>query len=534
MATVDLTLPAPAAVRPASTGLAYKWLVLIALLPGMTVFLIDVTVVNVALAKLASVFNVGVSTVQWVITAYSLASGIATPLASYFERRFTMKVVWIFALSVFTGASVLCGLAPVFWVLILGRALQGFVGGLLLPLAISTLFQTFPPEERGQALGFFAIPIVAGPALGPTLGGYIVTNWDWRFIFFINLPVGLAAVVLSIICLRPGQRHRDARFDRLGFVLSSLAFGTILYGLSQVGTDGWSSITVQSLIGTGLFALVCFIGWELTTDDPLLNMRLFAIPQFLISNIVGWVSTVALFGAEFLLPLYLQNLRGLSAVNTGLLLMPQGLAAAVSGPIAGRLVDRIGARWIVMFGFALLAFNTYQLSQLTLSTPYQELIGLLVVRGLSLGCTLQPTQLTALAAVPARYRTNASSVNTALRNTVQAFGIAMLSTILQTQTVVHTAVLSWQVQPESMPGALLGQLIASIQQRTALPTPEATVVALQVMLGQITQQASVMAFGDAYRVTFVAAVIAFCLSALLPGKPARSESGTGGEMVAAH
>ncbi|MBV9359258.1 MAG: DHA2 family efflux MFS transporter permease subunit [Chloroflexi bacterium] len=534
MAAADLALHAPAAPRTAGGGLAYKWLVLIAMLPGMTVFLIDVTVVNVALAKLGAVFSVDVATVQWVITAYSLASGISTPLASFLERRFTMKVVWVFALSVFTGASVLCGLAPAFWVLILGRALQGFVGGLLLPLAISTLFQTFPPQERGQALGFFAIPIVAGPALGPTLGGYIVTNWDWRLVFFINLPIGVAAIILSIICLRPGVRHFDARFDGMGFVLSSAAFGLILYGLSQVSTDGWNSFTVEALIGTGLFALVCFIGWELTRSDPLLNMRLFAIPQFLNSNIVGWVSTVALFGAEFMLPLYLQNLRGLSAVDTGLLLMPQGLAAAVSGPVAGRLVDRIGARWIVMFGFALLAFNTYQLSQLTLTTPYQQLIGLLVVRGLSLGCTLQPTQLTALAAVPPRYRTNASSVSTALRNTVQAFGIAMLSTIVQTQTVVHTTVLSWQVMPDSMPGEFLGQLVASVQQRTALPSPDATVIAVQVLLGQITQQASVMAFGDAYRVTFVAAVIAFCLATLLPGKPAREAEGGGGDMVAAH
>src|SRR5262249_12522504 len=158
---------------------------------------------------------------------------------------------------------------------------------------------------------------------------------------------------------------------------------------------------------------------------------------------------------------------------------------------------------------------------------------LLVVRGLSLGCTLQPTQLTALAAVPPRFRTNASSVSTALRNTVQAFGIAMLSTIVQTQTVVHTTVLSWQVMPDSLPGEFLGQLVANVMQRTALPGPDATVVAVQVLLGQITRQASVMAFGDAYRVTFVAALIAFCLAALLPGKPAGGSEG-GSELVAAH
>src|SRR5919202_4346030 len=191
-----------AAPRAAGGGLAYKWLVLLVLLPGLTVFLLDITVVNVALATLGAAFGVGVATVQWAITGYSLASGIATPMAAYMETRFTMKRVWVLALSVFTLSSVLCGLAPAFWVLIVARVLQGFSGGMMLPMAVSTLYQAFPPAERGQAMGFFAIPIVAGPALGPTLGGYIITNWDWRLVFFINLPVGAASVLLAIAFLR--------------------------------------------------------------------------------------------------------------------------------------------------------------------------------------------------------------------------------------------------------------------------------------------------------------------------------------------
>src|SRR5205823_5844791 len=176
------------------------------------IFLIDATVVNVALAKLGAVYGVDVATVGWAITGFALASGIATPMAAFIERRFTMKRVWIAALTLFTVASMLCGLAPAFWVLVFGRVLQGFAGGMLLPLAISTLFQAFPVNERGAALGFFAIPLVAGPALGPTLGGYIVTNWDWRLVFFINLPIGLAAIALSWIFLRPSEPQRGRRF----------------------------------------------------------------------------------------------------------------------------------------------------------------------------------------------------------------------------------------------------------------------------------------------------------------------------------
>jgi MFS transporter, DHA2 family, multidrug resistance protein len=541
MATANPALPlrptpGPPGAVPAArgAGLDYKWLVLLCLLPGVTVFLIDATVVNVALAKFGAVFGADVTTVQWAITGFALASAIATPMASYMEGRFTMKRVWVAALAAFTAASVLCGLAPVFWVLVLGRVLQGFAGGMLLPIAISTLFQTFPPEERGQALGFFAIPIVAGPALGPTLGGYLVTNWDWRLVFFINLPIGIAAVVLSVLFLRADAPRVGLRFDAVGAVLSTLAFGVTLYGLSQVHEKGWGSIQVQGLLGVGLFSLVAFTGWELTRDQPLLDMRLFAIPQFLIANVVGWVSTIALFGAEFLLPLYLQNLRGLSAMDTGLLLLPQGLAAGLAGPIAGRLTDRLGARPVVLFGFLLLAFNTWQLSQLTLTTSYYEIRWLLVARGLALGCTLQPTQLVAMAVVPPRLRTNASSLNNAMRGVFQSFGIAMLSTIVATQAVVHTTQLSWQVRADTTQGLFLSQASAALQQAAALPAGTAAPAAVAVVVGQITRQATVLAFGDAYHVTFIAALVAIGLALLLPGRRQAGDDGGGELMAGAH
>jgi MFS transporter, DHA2 family, multidrug resistance protein len=508
---------APALPRPLF-GLEYKWLVLIAILPGFTVFLLDVTIVNVALARLGSVFEVNYATVQWVITGYSLASGIATPMASFLEKRFTMRRVWTTALAVFTASSVLCGLAPAFWVLVVGRIVQGFAGGMMLPMAIATIFEVFPPSQRGQAMGFFAIPMVAGPALGPTIGGYIVTNWAWRLVFFVNLPIGIAAVILSWLALRPGKPVRGMRFDTLGAILSSAGFGLSLYGLSRVNSDGWDSIPVRAFVIVGLLSMVAFVAYELTLDDPLLNVRLFARPQFLIANIVGWVSTIALFGAEFMLPLYLQNLRDLSAVDTGLLLLPQGLAVAIAGPIAGRLVDRIGARWVSMFGFALLAFNTFQLVQITMTTSFATLRWLLIVRGLALGCTMQPTQLSAMAVVPARLRTNASSLNNAMRNVFQSFGIAMLSTVVTTQTVVHGIVLGWGVRADTMQGQTVPTLSAVLQQTDGSSSGVADLSAMSMVLGQIGQQAAVLAFGDAYRITFVAAVIAFFLAALLPGR----------------
>jgi len=486
-------------------SLPYKYAVLLVLMPGITVFLIDATVVNVALAKLAAVFGVPVATVQWAITGFALANGVATPMASFIEARFTMKRVWLVALSLFTVSSVLCGLAPSFWVLIVARVLQGFAGGMMLPLAIGTLFSAFPPNERGLALGTFAIPLVAGPALGPTLGGYIVTNLDWRLIFFINLPVGIAAVLLGYFLLRPSEPKPDTPFDAIGAVLSSLAFGAVLYGLSRVAQDGWSSLTVRGLLSFGSLALVALVAWELNQTHPLIDVRLFTIPRFAIANLVGWVSTVGLFGAEFMLPLYLQNLRGLSALDTGLLLLPQGLAIALGGPIAGRLVDLIGARVVVIAGFLLLAFNTWQLQQITLETPFSTFTGLLVMRGFAFGAALQPTQLVALGSVPAHLRTQASSVNNAMRGVFQSLGVATLATIVQTQTSVHTLTLGWQVTPD------LVQRIAGLG---------AGASGLAIAVRDVVAQSAVLAFGDAYRVAFFVTCLAILAATALPGRGA--------------
>lgn len=498
-------------------GMSYKWNVMISIMLGILMFLIDVTVVNVALAKLQAVYNVDVATVQWVITGYSLASGIATPLASYLARRFGAKRIWLIALSGFTAASIVCGLSPVFVILILGRVIQGFAGGMLLPIGISELFSAFPPGERGLALGFFAIPIVAGPALGPTLGGYIVTNADWRLVFFINAPIGVLAVLLGALLLRAAPLEEAPPFDLRGAVFSIVGFGMMLYGLSRAAPDGWGSTKVLAFLSIGTVSLIAFIINEVLNSDPLLDVRLFTIWQFLIANVVGWVSTVALFGAEFLLPLYLQNLRGLSAVDTGLLLMPQGLAAGVIGPIAGRLTDKIGARWVVAFGFILLAINTYNLSQITIETTYSTLRLLLLVRGAALGFALQPTQLVALAVVPKRLITSASALNNAMRNVFQSFGVALLGTIVQTQTINHTATLSQQVTSTSSPGIFVGQLAVLLQLHN-LSNVSAQAGALAYMLGQIRLQATVLAFGDAYRFTFFAALLAILLSFFLPGR----------------
>jgi DHA2 family multidrug resistance protein len=519
--------------------MSYPYRVLICIMTGITMFLIDTTVVNVALAKLQAVFAVDVATVQWAITAYALASGIITPLADYFTNRFGMKRLWLAGCAGFTAASVLGGLSPTFAILVVARILQGVSGGLLLPVGISTIFRVFPPDKRGLALGFFAIPIVAGPALGPTVGGYIVTNLDWRLIFFINLPIGIASVIMGAMLLRDEREGREAILDLWGALLAAAGFGTILFGLSKIADDGLTSLTVLGFVTFGAMCLLALTVHELEVDHPLLEVRLFAIPQFLIGNVVGWTSTIALFGAEFLLPLYLQNLRGLSAFDTGLMLLPQGLSVAVAGPIAGRLTDKIGVRIVAVFGFILLAINTWNFAHITLNTDYNTIRFLLVLRGAALGCTMQSSQLVALSSVPPRFLTNASSLNTAMRNIFQSFGVGLLGVIVQTQTIAHTSVLTQQVTETSQAGMFIQQAAAQLQQATpGISAVMAQGQAQAIMLRQVIDEATVLAFGDAYLFTFFAALLAIALSMFLPDRARRTMTPATADaeeaMIAAH
>jgi DHA2 family multidrug resistance protein len=254
-----------------------------------------------------------------------------------------------------------------------------------------------------------------------------------------------------------------------------------------------------------------------------------------IGNVVGWTSTVALFGAEFLLPLYLQNLRGLSAFETGLLLLPQGLSVAVMGPIAGRLTDKLGVRIVAGAGFVLLAINTWNLSHITLETSYSTIRLLLTLRGVALGCTLQSSALVALNAVPARFVTNASSLNTAMRNVFQSFGVGLLGVIVQTQTVTHADLLGQQVTASSRAGLLMQQAAAGIQQATpGISHAAAQMQAGRLMMLQVERQATVLAFGDAYRFTFFAAVAAIGLSLFLPGRLKPSQATNEPSMAGGH
>ena len=501
----------------ARQGLSYKWLVAIVVILGAFMSVLDQTVVNIAIPRLQNAFGADIHSVQWVVTAYLLTQGAMTPTASYLANNVGIKRSFILSLIAFTLGSLLCGLSWSLPMLILFRVVQGLGGAVLLPLSFTMLFREFAPGERGLALGTLGIPTLLAPALGPILGGYIVTFSSWQLIFFINVPIGIVAVILATLFLHESRGEERRRFDLPGFITAAYGLAALLYAFSETTTAGWGSLKVLGFLFSGALSLIAFIAIEITTakrgGQPLLDLRLFANRSFAAGNIALVFVIFGLFGSFFLIPIYLQVLRGQSAFQAGLILLPQALAAMVSVVVGGRLVDRIGVKAVVLPGLLLLGFATWQLTFITLNSPFWWLQLLLVLLGLSLGLTGQPLVVAALADVSeAQQVADASTITTVTRSVAASMGVALLATYVQTQTKVHFTHLAEQVTASSP----LGQLLPRLQGLFLLhgaDVQSARSAALQLIARLLQRQGYLLALQDAFFV--VIALIALAIVATL-------------------
>jgi EmrB/QacA subfamily drug resistance transporter len=502
-------------------GSSYKWTVAFVVIFGMFASIMDATIVNNAIPHLQSTFGGSLSTVQWVLTGYTLAQGVATPLTAFLAGRMGVKRLYLIALAIFTICSALCGLAWNLQVLIFFRLMQGAGGALLSPLSITLLYSVFPPQERGMAMGVLGIPMLAAPALGPTVGGYLITFATWRLIFYINVPLGITGFVLGTLLLREVRQDAPAHFDWWGFVFVTLGLIAVLYAFTRVSTEGWGSTTVLILIGGGLIALLLFALVELDIiargGEPLLNLRIFGDRAFSLSMLASSVTFFILIGGMFLIPLYLQDLRGLSAFQTGLILLPQAVASIAFALIGGRLVDRFGTQPIVLPGLLLMIYPLWALSRVTATTPYSWFQDLLMMRAIEMGLVMQPLMRAALLRIPARQLTQASSLSTVIRFTISSLSTAVLGTYVQTQQSVHYTNLATQV----IPGTPMGQLISSLQaylQTHGMDLISAHNAAILEIIRIVQQQAYGLAIQDAFRLGLWTLIPAFFAVLLLPAE----------------
>jgi len=474
---------------------------MITIIFGVSMIVLDSTVVNVAFQTLRREFDVGIDEAQWIISVYVLALGIATPLAGCLADRFKLKRVYVAGLCIFLLGSLMSGLAPSFWLLVGARALQGLGGGIALPLSTVMLFTTFDNEEQGRAFGIYGVVMVAAPAIGPIVGGLLADTNLWRWIFFINIPIGLIGIGLAIRILRATEPKRSINFNPISLITIIAGFGCVLYAASIVNHYGWISVPVLSFFAVAVVALAVFAVYDLKyARDPLLELRLFKDHTFLKANLVGYVAVIALFGAEFLMPVYLQSLRGRTAMQTGLILLPIAATTGVINLIVGGIYDKIGPRLLVVAGAAILLVNTWQFAGLSSSTPISQILVLLVLRGLAISLVMQPTYTIALGLLPKESVSRGSSLVNSSRFVVQALGVAVLATILGSTLSPEVKQVQRDLQNQESGFGLCEQQQTNPQLKQAC-------------------EENLAGFERAYSFTFYAALIALVLGALLPGYP---------------
>ncbi|GLV58000.1 putative MFS-type transporter YhcA [Dictyobacter sp. S3.2.2.5] len=501
-------------------GLAYKWVVAIVVVFGLFMTILDGTIVNTAIPRLQNAFGADLTSVQWVLTAYTLAQGVATPLTAYLASRIGNKRLYLVALAGFTLGSALCGLSWSLESLIIFRIIQAIFGSFLSPLAITLLYMEFPPAERGTAMGFLGIPILLAPAFGPTLGGYLVTYSDWQLIFYINLPIGIVGLLMGFFFLRESVGQR-VNFDFLGFIFASIGLAAVLYGLSDAGTDGWSSATVLGCIIGGLLCLTIFVILELSRAKQgkavLLDLRVFGNGVFTTSIIASTLVIFALYGGLFLIPVYLQSLRGESAFQSGLVLLPQAFASMLAVVIGGRLVDKIGVRAVVIPGLLIMGFAMWMLTSLSLTEPVSSFQTALIIRGFGMGLCLQPLSVSMLSQIKPKMLSQASSVNTTFRFVMSSLAVSVISTYVTSRDKLHYAHLAEMVTADSPTGHFITQMQAILMSRGSSASA-AYGTALEYIAGRLQLQGYVMAMQDAFWVTLILVGVAVVASFFVSGK----------------
>jgi EmrB/QacA subfamily drug resistance transporter len=399
---------------------------------GTIMTILDATIVNVALATLGRDFETSISTVQWVATIYLLAFASVIPLTGWASERFGAKHVWLASLGVFMLGSLLSGLAWSIGSLIAFRALQGLGAGMILPLGQTILAQAAGPQRIGRVMSIIGVPMLLAPIFGPVIGGALVGGASWRWIFFVNLPVGAAAFLLAVRLLPAVEARRQERLDTLGLALLSGGIAAFAYGLAETGSRGRVTDAVPLIaIAVGLALVALFVSHALRTRTPVIDVRLFRTRGFATAAATNLILGIALFGMLILLPLYFQIVRGASPLKTGLLMIPQGLGAALAMPLAGILTDRIGARRVVPAGVVIALVGVVAYTQITEDTPYWYLAGALFVIGLGLGATIMPSMGAAYAQLTHAEMPRATSAINVIQRLAGSLGTALLAVVLQ-------------------------------------------------------------------------------------------------------
>lgn len=417
----------------------YKYAVAAVFVIGLFMDILDATVVNVALPTLGREFDAGASDLEWVVTGYLLSLAVWVPASGWLGDRFGTKKVFLAAMTVFTAGSVLCAQAGSIEELVAFRILQGVGGGMMTPVGMAMLFRAYGPQERASASAIIAVPALVAPVLGPLLGGWLTDGPGWRWIFYINLPAGVLGLLAAYLLLREHREEQVGRLDVTGFVLAGAGLAAVLFGLGRAPQDGWGSLVVVASGLAGLTSLAAMAVIELRKREPMLDLRLLSDRMFRSANLAFFMQLAGLLGLLFLLPLFLQQVRGLSATEVGLTVLAQGVAMGICLPLAGRLYGRLGPRRMMMSGLAVVAATSACFVFVDLETSLWWIRAILFVRGAGVALAGVAVQAAAFANIEPRSMGRASSLFRTNTQVASSLGVAILATVLSTRLSTHLA-----------------------------------------------------------------------------------------------
>ena len=421
---------------------AHVWRISAVVIVGSIMSILDTTIVNVALATLGRDLHASIAEIQWVVTGYMLALAAVIPITGWAAQRFGAKRVYILSLVLFTAGSALCGLASSTTSLIAFRVIQGIGGGMILPIGQLMMAEAAGPERMGRVMSIVAVPAMLAPILGPTIGGLIIDNTSWRWIFYVNLPIGVIAVLAAVRTLPAVERAAAAarRLDVRGLLLMATGLPLLTYGLAEIGVTGSFTavkVVVPCLVGLVLIGL--FVVHALRVPNPLLDLRLYRRPTFSSASVAMFCLGAALFGGMVLLPLYWQGIRHESVVDTGLLTAPQGLGMALVMPLAGKLADRLGGGPLALFGVVVTTIATIPFGLIGAHTSVAWLSVAMLVRGMGIGFAFMPAMAAAFASLDRSELADATPQLNVLQRVGGSIGTALLAVVLQRAlTGVHS------------------------------------------------------------------------------------------------
>ena len=505
--------------RFAQHGPAYKWLLLGAMLCGSIATLLAATTINVALPAIIGAFGLGQDQAQWMSTAFLAASTVAMLANAWAMAAFGPRLTYMIGMVLFVAGSLLGFIAADYSLLILARGLQGVAAGLLQPMSMFLIFQTFPNNRRGTAMGIFSIGVVLAPAFGPALGGFAVDLSSWRLVFVATLPLALLAMVFAAALMPSRDAARGTKrppLDWVGLLLIGLTVVSLLALISGGDRDGWESNKTLLRATIAIVAGISFFFWERQHPFPAMNLSVFLHRQFATAGVLIACTGMAIYGSTYLIPIFVQVVQGYSPTAAGIMMIPAGIAMVIGFPIAGRLTDKVDVRWLFAFGAACFGIATYLLSGIALATPYWLLVGWIVLTRVGISFLMPPANTTAVRGVPPSILAGATGAASFLMQVGGALGVTVLAVFLQRRTIFHGDHLASSLSESNAEMMYAHQMTTLELQMDGYPLREAFIHGFEPVAGRVAREAFMLAFRDSFLVVAVGFALVFIYILFLP------------------